>query len=86
MNNDIFSTEQLKRYQTILWLLIRHGKTILSKPPELEKNVLLEKTELSDPVAANGSPDRSDPPTGWSILESGTGDPGTGTHCHEQPY
>lgn len=48
----MFSKKQIKRYRSVLWLLLRHGKTLLNKPPELELDVLIDNTELSDSESA----------------------------------
>ncbi len=42
------NTAKIKRYQSILWLLLQHGKTIFSRPPELELDILDVHKNLSD--------------------------------------
>lgn len=42
------SAAKIKRYQSILWLLLQHGKTIFSRPPELELDILNLHESLSD--------------------------------------
>ncbi len=41
-------SDQIKRYQSILWLLIRHGKTIFSQAPQLELDDILPDHDASE--------------------------------------
>ena len=46
------TSSQLQRYQSVLWLLIKHGSTLFSKPDYLEVNELLPPADATEDEAA----------------------------------